>query len=103
MPFYEMPHHRLRLVQRSGAASLRKDPPPQDGVASLVQSHGPDAGSSIHRHHWVIAEPGGPLSAGVCKHCSGERMFRNSTPESGFITAGERQGFGSSRPGSWRD
>lgn len=103
MPFYEIPHHRLRLARRSGAISPQKDPRPQDDVSSMVQTLDPGDPGPIHLHHWVIAEPRGPLSAGVCKHCSGERIFRNSTPESGFITAGERQGFGSSRQGSWGD
>ena len=29
-------------------------------------------------HHWVIESPNGPLSAGVCQRCGGEREFENS-------------------------
>jgi hypothetical protein len=41
--------------------------------------------SSAHRHHWVIAEPSGPSSAGVCKYCQALRVFRNWLVETDAI------------------
>jgi hypothetical protein len=30
-----------------------------------------------HAHHWRIEEAAGPTSAGVCRTCGAERIFRN--------------------------
>jgi hypothetical protein len=46
--------------------------------------------SQEHQHHWVIAEPNGHWSAGVCKLCQTQRQFRNWLPEADFITREER-------------
>jgi hypothetical protein len=29
-------------------------------------------------HHWMIGEPNGPVSKGVCKRCGTQKEFRNS-------------------------
>jgi len=29
------------------------------------------------RHHWLIEDPAGPVSRGVCKHCGAVREFKN--------------------------
>ncbi|MEP6871750.1 MAG: hypothetical protein ABI939_07855 [Anaerolineaceae bacterium] len=42
--------------------------------------------SPIHHHHWVIAEPSGHLSIGVCKHCQALRTFQNWLAETDFIS-----------------
>ena len=51
-----------------------------------------------HRHHWLIAEPHGPFSAAVCKHCAVERDFRNWLPDLDFLTSGEPGARGPSTP-----
>ena len=28
-------------------------------------------------HHWIIGDPEGPTSSGVCKHCGAKRDFMN--------------------------
>ena len=33
-------------------------------------------------HHWLIAAPNGPTSAGTCKNCGTTRDFPNSSEES---------------------
>lgn len=33
-------------------------------------------------HHWLIDPPNGPQSRGTCRHCGGERLFKNSLPDS---------------------
>ncbi len=32
------------------------------------------------RHYWIISQPNGPVSHGVCKYCHEERDFTNSMP-----------------------
>lgn len=44
-----------------------------------------------HAHHWVIEEPGGPLSTGRCKLCGQIRAFRNWIQEADFVTNEERK------------
>lgn len=44
-----------------------------------------------HAHHWVIAEPTGSLSEGVCRFCHAHRLFRNAPPEASVTTRGERE------------
>ncbi len=48
-------------------------------------------------HHWVIQQPNGRYSKGVCKLCHGSRRFQNWLPETDFLTRNERgsDGFGS--------
>jgi len=43
-----------------------------------------------HHHHWLIAEPEGATSTGVCKQCGEVRVFRNWLPEADVITRTER-------------
>lgn len=31
----------------------------------------------VCRHHWIIEEPVGPVSIGVCQQCSEVREFKN--------------------------
>ena len=40
-------------------------------------------------HHWVLAQPNGPTSSGVCKHCGITEEFRNSMPGSGWDRSGQ--------------
>ena len=40
-------------------------------------------------HHWVLAQPNGPTSNGVCKHCGITEEFRNSMPGSGWDRSGQ--------------
>ena len=28
-------------------------------------------------HHWMIGDPDGPMSAGICKHCGAQKEFMN--------------------------
>lgn len=44
------------------------------------------------KHHWIIAEPGGPVSDGRCKLCGRARDFINS--EEGLIEAATKRGKG---------
>lgn len=32
-------------------------------------------------HHWLIAEPNGRTSPGVCKRCGAKKVFYNSSPD----------------------
>lgn len=44
-----------------------------------------------HAHRWVIDEPNGPVSRGVCKVCKAEKPFKNWLSETDFITNAEYQ------------
>ena len=44
---------------------------------------GPD---TAHAHRWLIEEPNGPVSLGVCRVCKAEKIFRNWLEEGDFIT-----------------
>lgn len=44
-----------------------------------------------HAHHWVIAEPSGAVSEGVCRVCQARRLFNNAPPEAGVTTRAERE------------
>lgn len=44
-----------------------------------------------HAHHWMIAEPTGSMSEGVCSLCQARRLFRNAPPEAIVTTRGERE------------
>ena len=33
--------------------------------------------TAMCRHHWIIEEPVGPVSRGVCQECSEVREFKN--------------------------
>ena len=46
---------------------------------------------SDHAHRWLIDEPNGPVSRGVCKICKAEKPFRNWLVETDFITNTEAQ------------
>jgi len=35
-------------------------------------------------HHWVIDQPNGPTSSGVCKLCGLREEFKNSMPGTGW-------------------
>ena len=32
---------------------------------------------SVCCHHWIIDEPSGPISEGVCRRCSAVKKFKN--------------------------
>jgi hypothetical protein len=49
------------------------------------------ASKSEHAHHWVIAEPTGMMSEGVCRVCQERRLFRNSPIETSVTTRAERE------------
>jgi len=44
-----------------------------------------------HAHHWVIAEPEGAMSEGVCVTCQARRLFRNAPVEAIVTTRAERE------------
>jgi hypothetical protein len=44
-----------------------------------------------HAHHWVIEEPSGPMSRGVCKRCGEEREFKNWLSDADFVTNEEHR------------
>jgi hypothetical protein len=44
-----------------------------------------------HAHHWILGEPGGPVTTGVCKRCGATREFRNWIQEIDFITSDEER------------
>ena len=41
-------------------------------------------------HHWVIDQPNGPTSTGVCRVCEKVREFKNSPEEHGFNEKGKK-------------
>lgn len=49
------------------------------------------APKAVHAHHWVIDEPGGPVSAGRCKYCGATKPFKNWVEEADFLTSEERK------------
>ena len=44
-----------------------------------------------HAHHWIIDEVRGPESAGLCKSCGAQRVFRNWLPETDMVTGRQQQ------------
>lgn len=42
-------------------------------------------------HHWMIDEPNGPTSNGICKVCGATREFKNSIQGSGWDRNGRRR------------
>jgi hypothetical protein len=44
-----------------------------------------------HAHRWLIGEPNGPTSLGVCRICKAEKIFRNWLEEADFITNEEHR------------
>jgi len=47
----------------------------------------PTATHPTHVHHWLIEEPLGPTSLGVCRDCGAERTFRNYPAEEVLVRA----------------
>jgi hypothetical protein len=47
--------------------------------------------ASDHAHRWLIDEPRGPFSRGVCRVCGAEKQFRNWLAETDFITNTEHR------------
>jgi hypothetical protein len=44
-----------------------------------------------HAHRWLIDEPNGPMSMGVCKVCGASKEFRNWIEQADYSTATERE------------
>lgn len=44
-----------------------------------------------HAHHWVIAEPKGAVSEGICRYCQARRLFQNAPTEAVVTTRAERE------------
>ena len=44
-----------------------------------------------HAHHWVLGEPSGPVTTGICKRCGATREFRNWLQEIDFITTDDER------------
>ncbi len=44
-----------------------------------------------HAHRWLIEEPSGPMSRGVCKLCGANKEFKNWLSEGDFITNEEHR------------
>lgn len=44
-----------------------------------------------HFHRWVIEEPNGPTSSGVCKECGATKQFKNWLSDMDFITNEEHR------------
>jgi len=44
-----------------------------------------------HAHRWLIEEPNGPKSAGVCKICGVAKEFKNWLQDGDFITNEEHR------------
>jgi hypothetical protein len=60
--------------------------------SSLSEDLTMDIASKIeHAHHWVIAEPTGMMSEGVCLHCHARKLFRNAPIETNVTTRAERE------------
>jgi len=60
---------------------------PRGTIRSWIESFdGGRLGKGVgdHSHHWIIDEPNGPVSSGLCKICFDRRDFRNSSEESGW-------------------
>ena len=47
---------------------------------------------SVCVHHWLIAEPNGATSTGVCKRCSARKTFFNSIETKVWTTEGSKRG-----------
>lgn len=43
---------------------------------------------AVCKHHWLVAQPSGPLAHGTCKLCGAERDFINQEIFSTYNTAG---------------
>ncbi len=59
----------------------------------------PSLAEVLCHHYWVIQQPSGRYSEGVCKLCHGTRQFQNWLPESDFLTRNERRSDGFSESG----
>lgn len=44
-----------------------------------------------HFHRWLIDEPNGPMSTGVCKVCGATKRFKNWLSDMDFITNEEHR------------
>ncbi|MFN0147426.1 MAG: hypothetical protein ACKVT1_13015 [Dehalococcoidia bacterium] len=55
-------------------------------AAAPVQATKPD-----HFHRWLIDEPNGPVSRGVCKVCGTTKDFKNWLADGDFITNEEHR------------
>lgn len=44
-----------------------------------------------HFHRWLIDEPNGPVSGGVCKVCGIQKEFKNWLSDGDFITNEEHR------------
>ncbi len=44
-----------------------------------------------HAHHWILGEPSGPVTTGMCKRCGATREFRNWLQEIDFITTDDER------------
>ncbi len=49
------------------------------------------AAQADHAHHWLLGEPGGPVTTGTCKRCGAVREFRNWLQEIDFITTDDER------------
>ena len=41
-------------------------------------------------HHWILEEPNGPVTLGVCKKCLDKKEFKNNQNTSAWMTREER-------------
>ena len=47
--------------------------------------------TAAHLHRWLIDEPNGPTSDGVCKACGARKQFKNWLPDTDFLTNEEHR------------
>jgi hypothetical protein len=57
-----------------------------EAKASATSAAAPD-----HFHRWLIDEPNGPTSRGVCKVCGTTKEFKNWLSDGDFITNEEHR------------
>ena len=41
-------------------------------------------------HHWMLEEPNGPVTLGICKKCLSKKEFKNNQNTSAWTTRAER-------------
>ena len=46
-------------------------------VKEVIKEELGDEGNVGCSHHWLIGDPDGPTSSGVCKHCGAQKDFMN--------------------------
>ena len=104
----------LRPASPRSAPSPNK-PESQVGAADLPRAESgshPDApgtkkpaktGTKSHPHHWILSEPAGPLTHGVCRTCGAEAINRLSAKQARVYRERRKQTPSVAPPCEWPD